>query len=73
MLAIASVKGSWDAFSNGRTSWTTEQQPIPYQPTFVMCFYESVVEYQVGYFLDLGKDFTLSMKTSPERYGKIKV
>ena len=68
ILAIASAKGSLDSFSNEKTSWTIEQRPIPYQPTFIMCFKLSVKVTYLGYHLDLGKDFTMSLKISPERY-----
>ena len=67
VLAIASTKGSWDAFSKEKTSQTIEQRPIPYNPTFLMCFRLSVVAKNQAYLLDLGKDFTMSLKTSPGR------
>ena len=68
ILAIASAKGSWDAYSNEKTSWTIEQRPIPNQPTFIMCFkLSSAFLSYLAIPLVLGKHFTMSLKTSPDR------
>ena len=67
VIAIASSKGSWDTFSNEKTSRTIEERPIPYHPTFVMCFQLSVNAKFAVYLLDLGEVFTMSLKTSPDR------
>ena len=37
-IALVSAEGSYEAYSNGRTSWSTEQRPITSHPTLTLCF-----------------------------------
>ena len=68
ILALISVKESWNAYSEGKTSWMLEQQPIPNQPTFGLCFgLSDTMLDSLWWYPKLGRDLNISFSHSPER------
>ena len=70
VLALKSVEESIAAYSDGKTSWAKELQPIEGHPTLSMCFRLSHV-YGPDIFptpLIYGTDFYISVTTSSKRY-----
>ena len=67
ILAIASVVGSWDAYSGEKTGWTIEHDSIPEQPTFILCFGLSSAVPTHFNPLYLGLDFKLSLLLDDKR------
>lgn len=77
ILALISVEESIDAYSNEKTSWAIEMQPIQKQPTLSICFALSHVSGHDmpsrntgvrGYHFLYGIDFNISVTTSSNRY-----
>ena len=77
ILAIATVKESWEAYLNSATSWTMERNPIQHQPTFFLVFglsaktidfYKTIdVSRPYPYPLRLGRDFNITFTANSKR------
>ena len=68
ILAIATVKESWEAYLNSATSWTMERNPIQHQPTFFLVFGLSAKTIDFAPFpLRLGRDFNITFTANSER------
>ena len=68
ILAMISVQGSWDAYSNGMTSWTIEQKPVTTHPTLTLCLglsHKTLWYYQT--YPTLGIDFNISFTANSQR------
>ena len=71
-LAIISVIGSWEAYTNEKTNWSIERHPITDQPTINICFaISNILIYFQVYPLVLGKDFNIIFHPTPERFVSI--
>ena len=66
IIALVSVEGSYEAYSNGSTTWSTEQRPIPSHPTFVLCLQLSEKSYMV-YGLEPVQDFNITILPNSKR------
>ena len=77
ILAIATVKESWEAYLNSATSWTVERNTIQHQPTFYLVFGLSVkmidfwktidLSRPYPYHLKLGRDFNITFTANSKR------
>ena len=69
ILAIATVKDSWEAYLKSATSWTIERHPIQHQPTFYLAFGLSAqtINYVEYDFLKLGTDFNITFTANSKR------
>ena len=68
ILAIATVKESWEAYLNSATSWSIEMHPIQHQPTFYLAFSLSAnTIHSVPFHLKLGKDFNITFTANSKR------
>ena len=77
ILAIATVKESWEAYLNSATSWTMERNPIQHQPTFYLVFGLSAkmidfwrtneLSRPYPYTLRLGRDFNITFTANSKR------
>ena len=65
ILAIATVKESWEAYLNSATSWTIERHPIQHQPTFKLVFGLSAKI--CCWNLRLGSDFNITFMANSKR------
>ena len=67
ILAIVFSKESIDAYSDGKTTWMTEQQPLQTHPTFTLCFglsQEAALHQKI---ISFGQDFNLFFTASSQR------
>ena len=77
ILAIATVKESWEAYVNSATSWTIERNQIQHQPTFYLVFGLSAkmidfwrtneLSRPYPYTLRLGRDFNITFTANSKR------
>ena len=77
ILAISTVRESWEAYLNSATSWTMERNPIQHQPTFFLVFglsaktidfYKTIdVSRPYPYPLRLGRDFNITFTANSKR------
>ena len=72
VLALVSVEESVKAYSDGKTSWAIEIQPIQNQPTLSICF---ALSHNLASMpippLIYGNDFYINVTTSSKRYLKL--
>ena len=67
IIALVSVEASYEAYSNGKTTWIAEQRPITNQPTFVLCLGMSAKTFYV-YTLRPIRDYNITVLPNSKRY-----
>ena len=68
ILAIATVKESWEAYLNSATSWSIEMHPIQHHPTFYLAFSLSAnTIHSIPFHLKLGRDFNITFTANSKR------
>jgi len=67
ILAIVFTKESIDAYSDAKTSWIIEHQPLQNHPTFTLCFGLSEETRLYRRTMTVGQDFDIFFTANSQR------